>query len=73
MESAVTIKLYNGASRAPSGFPDNGNVPGFLLDPQGSGQYCFWRNNSNEWALSRYNAYSPPFNYVDRVCAEVGP
>jgi len=73
MEDAVTIKLYNGASRASAGFVDNGNVQGFRLDPQGSGQYCFWRHSSSEWALSRYNVYSPPFNYVDRVCAEVEP
>lgn len=73
MEDAVTMKLYNGASRAPDGFTDNGTVSGFLLDPQGSGHYCFWKNSSNRWALNRYNAYTPPFNYVDRVCSEIEP
>ena len=74
MTDAVTIKLYNGASRAPSGFVDDGDVPGFRLDPQGSGHYCFWRNISNEWALNRFNDPPDPiqpFNYVARVCSEV--
>lgn len=74
MTHAVTIKLYNGASRAPQGFVDSGTAPGFFLDPQGSGHYCFWRNASNEWALNRYNnPPSPiqPFNYVSKVCSEV--
>lgn len=71
---AVTIKLYNGASRAPNGFVDPGPAPGFRLDPQGAGHYCFWRNASNEWALNRFNnppAPIQPFNYVNRVCQEV--
>jgi hypothetical protein len=76
MEDAVTMKLYNGASRAPTGFVDNGSVPGFLLDPQGSDHYCFWKNAAHAWALNRYN--NPPegiapFNYVSRVCTEVEP
>ncbi|MDR1145986.1 MAG: hypothetical protein LBK71_07630 [Verrucomicrobiales bacterium] len=42
MTSAVAIKAYNGAWRAPDGFVDNdGPVPGFILDPQGSDHYCF--------------------------------
>ena len=75
MNNAVTIKAYNGASRGRDGFVDNGNVPGFRLDPQGAGHYCFWRNASNEWTLSRFNSPADqqiqPFNYVDRVCSEV--
>jgi hypothetical protein len=74
MTHAVTIKLYNGASRAPTGFVDGGSAPGFRLDPQGSGHYCFWRNTSNEWALNRFNDPPDPiqpFNYVARVCGEV--
>lgn len=75
MEDLCAIKLYNGGSRAPAGFVDPGNVPGFRLDPQGGGQYCFWRNASNEWALNRYNHPNDPgiqpFNYVERVIAEV--
>lgn len=74
MTDAVTMKLFNGASRPPASFTDNGNVPGFLLDPQGSGHYCYWRISSSEWALNRYNnppAPIQPFNYVDRVCSEV--
>ncbi len=71
MIGAVTIKAYNGASRAPTGFIDNGNAPGFRLDPQGAGHYCFWRNSTNQWALSRFNGFRNPFNYVDRVCNEV--
>lgn len=74
MTHAVTIKLYNGASRAPTGFVDSGSAPGFRLDPQGSGHYCFWRNASNEWALNRFNDPPDPiqpFNYVARVCGEV--
>ena len=74
MTHAVTIKLYNGASRAPAGFVDSGSAPGFRLDPQGSGHYCFWRNASNQWALNRFNDPPdpiPPFNYVARVCGEV--
>ena len=74
MTDAVTIKLFNGASRPPASFTDNGSVPGFLLDPQRSGHYCYWRDASNEWAINRYNnppAPIQPFNYVDRVCSEV--
>lgn len=74
MTHAVTIKLYNGASRAPAGFVDSGSAPGFRLDPQGAGHYCFWRNASNEWALNRFNDPPDPiqpFNYVARVCGEV--
>ncbi len=76
MEDAVTMKLYNGASRAPTGFVDNGSVPGFLLDPQGAGHYCFWKNAASRWALNRFNRPNDypdiqPFNYVSRVCAEV--
>ena len=74
MTHAVAIKLYNGASRAPAGFVDSGSAPGFRLDPQGAGHYCFWRNASNEWALNRFNDPPDPirpFNYVARVCGEV--
>jgi hypothetical protein len=74
MLHAVTIKLYNGASRAPTGFVDNGSVPGFYLDTQRSGHYCFWRNVSTQWALNRYNnppSGISPFNYVAKVCEEV--
>jgi len=74
MTDAVAIKVYNGASRPPNTFVDNGAAPGFRLDPQGSGHYCYWRNASNEWALNRFNnPPSPiaPFNYVDRICSEL--
>lgn len=69
MVDAVTMKAYNGASRAPPDLVDNGNVPSFPLDPHSSGHYCYWRNASNEWALSRYG--SNRINYVERVCQEV--
>lgn len=74
MTHAITVKLYNGASRAPTGFVDSGSTPGFRLDPRGSGHYCFWRKSSNEWALNRFNDPPDPiqpFNYVARVCEEV--
>lgn len=71
MEDVCAIKLYNGASRAPAGFVDNGVVPGFRLDPQGAGHNCFWRNVSTQWALNRFNnPPGAPFNYVDRVCQQ---
>lgn len=77
MEDACTMKLYNGGSRGRPGFVDNGNVPGFILDPQGAGQYCYWKNSASAWALSRYNNPADPniqpFNYVLRVCQEVEP
>ena len=73
MKDAVTMKAYNGASRAPLGFVDNGNVPGFYLAPTKAGHYCYWDNVDpdphNTWALSRYN--DKEFNYVLRVCKEV--
>lgn len=69
MNHAVTMKLFNGASKPPSSFIDNGTAPGFILDPHSSDFYCYWRNSSNAWALNRYNNLS--INYVDRVCAHV--
>ncbi|MDR1305050.1 MAG: hypothetical protein LBK76_07495 [Verrucomicrobiales bacterium] len=76
MTAAVAIKAYNGASPAPAGFVDNdGLAPGFILDPQGSDHYCFWKNESNAWALSRFNkprrSDIKPFNYVSLVCNEI--
>ena len=69
MVDAVTMKAYNGASPPPAGFIDIGTAPGFRLDPQGSDLYCYWRNASSEWSLSRHNALQ--FNYVERVCDEL--
>ncbi|MDR1190345.1 MAG: hypothetical protein LBK60_01600 [Verrucomicrobiales bacterium] len=70
MNHAVAMKLYNGASRVSNGFVDTaGPAPGFILNPQGSDHYCFWKNSANGWALSRFNALK--FNYVRRVCSEV--
>jgi len=75
MNHAVTMKAWNGANRPAEGFTDPGPVPpGFILDPHASGHFCFWKNSAsgtNKWALSRYNSYNPPFNFVDRVCQEV--
>lgn len=77
MEDAVTMKAYNGASgRTPNFDVNRGTVPGFRLDTSASGHHCYWRNASSEWALSRFNSPADPtiqpFNYVDRVCLEVG-
>jgi hypothetical protein len=75
MEDAVTMKGYNGSSRPPMWFVDNGNAPGFNLNPPKADYYCYWDNvNPNPqyaWALVRYNNHSPPFNYVLRVCEEI--
>lgn len=78
MNNAVTMKAWNGASAAPSGFSDpDGAAPGFIIDPQSGGHFCYWKNSAsgtNKWALSRYNnppGDIEPFNYVDRVCQEV--
>lgn len=74
MVDAVTMKAYNGASSAPAGVVDgDGAVPGFIIDPQHGGHYCYWKNGAG-WALSRYNAPrgdAKSFNYVKRVCGEV--
>ncbi len=78
MNHAVTMKAWNGASAAPSGVTDtDGAAPGFIIDPQSGGHFCYWKNaaaGTNKWALSRRN--NPPgniqsFNYVLRVCEEV--
>jgi hypothetical protein len=78
MNNAVTMKAWNGASAAPAGVTDtDGSAPGFILDPQSGGHFCYWKNaasGTNKWALSRRN--NPPpgissFNYVLRVCEEV--
>jgi hypothetical protein len=72
MNDAVTIKNYNGSSRPGASFVDpDGSSPGFIIDPRASGYYCSWKNASNGWALSRYNGFNPPFNYVTRVCKEI--
>lgn len=74
MEDAVTMKAYNGASRAMTSFEDPGDpddFPGFRLDPHYRGHYCYWKNATNEWALSRYNVHDR--NYVYLVCQEVEP
>ncbi|HUP81657.1 MAG TPA: hypothetical protein VM260_24105, partial [Pirellula sp.] len=75
MVSAVTMKAFNGASAASTGFTDvEGAVTGFIIDPQSGGHFCYWKNSANGWALSRYNnppAGINPFNYVLRVCTEV--
>jgi hypothetical protein len=75
INNAVTMKAWNGASRPAAGFTDPGPaIAGFILDPHGSGHFCYWENSAsgtNKWALNRYNAFNPPFNYVDRVCQEV--
>lgn len=75
MNNAVTMKAWNGASRPATSFTDPGpTITGFILDPQGSGHFCYWKSSAsgtNKWALNRYNRYTPPFNYVDRVCQEV--
>ena len=72
MEDAVTMKAYNGASRAKASFEkpgDSDDFPGFGLYPHYSDHYCSWRNDTNEWALSRYNIHER--NYVYLVCQEV--
>lgn len=78
MNNAVTMKLWNGASKPPSTFTDPEPIPlGFLIDTQGSDHFCYWKNSAsgtNKWALNRYNnphGNTQPFNYVDRVCQEV--
>jgi hypothetical protein len=72
MDDAVTMKNYNGSSRPGSSFSDpDGPAPGFLIDPSASGYYCSWKSSASRWTLSRYNGFSPPFNYVKRVCDEV--
>lgn len=69
MEDAVAIKAYNGASKLiPNG--DNGTVAGFRLDTVYSGHHCYWHSDHSEWGLNRFNSLG--FNYVDRVCSEVG-
>jgi hypothetical protein len=72
MEDALAIKAFNGASH-PSTNLDRSGAPGFLTDTSVSGHYCFWYKQARRWALSKFNAPSgiAPFNYVDRVCAEV--
>ena len=75
MNHAVTMKQWNGASRPSSSFTDSdGAVAGFIIDPQGSGNFCYWKKSAsgtNKWALSRFNSRKPPFNYVKRVCEEI--
>lgn len=77
MLDAVTIKLYNGASRPPASFVDpEAAASGFVIDPQGSGHFCYWKNAASSWTLNRYNNprhLTAPFNYVNRVCLEVQP
>jgi hypothetical protein len=57
MNHAVTIKGYNGSSRANFNWPDNENIAGFVLDSHSAGQFCYWRSrrrvqtdpNDNRW------------------------
>gem|GEM_PF-4582593 len=72
MEDALAIKAFNGASHPPANI-DRGIEPGFVADCSVSGHYCYWNKTASSWALSRFNSPGGinPFNYVDRVCAEV--
>jgi hypothetical protein len=57
MNDAVTMKSYNGSSRANFNWQDNENIAGFVLDPHSAGQFCYWRSrrrvqtdpNDNRW------------------------
>jgi len=73
MEDAVAMKRYNGASKRPA--PDSYTDPAggftFINEKPSSGHYCYWDKPRNKWSLSRYNNFSKPFIYVDRICDEV--
>ncbi len=77
MEHALTIKAYNGSSRPSFAFVDNGQVPGFILDPHSSGHYCFWRSafrqqtspNSTLWQDGAIVTANPPAWALSRLNA----
>lgn len=66
---AVAIKAYNGAARViPNA--ESGTHQGYILNTADSGQFCYWRNASNAWALSRLRPADLK-NYVQLVCDQV--
>ena len=74
MTHLCTIKAYNGASKplsivseSPTKYRDTDN---FVYDAL-YGHYCTWRNDTQDWCISRYNSHR--FDYVERVlsCREL--
>ncbi len=69
MNNAVCIKAYNGGIGYTPNM-DHNVIAGFRLDTSRGGHYCYWDNRNACWALSRLNNLR--FNYVERVCTEIG-